>query len=74
MNTFYTVNEAAAIAHGSVFANMGQNCCAGSRTFVQEGIYDEFVKIAAKLASEKKIGGQFDADTQIGPVVSSRTS
>lgn len=50
---------------------MGQNCCAGSRTFVQEGIYDEFVKIAAKLASEKKVGDPFDADTQIGPLASS---
>ncbi|VVC41640.1 Hypothetical protein CINCED_3A010432 [Cinara cedri] len=66
----FDVNEAAAIAHGAVFANMGQNCCAGSRTFVQEGIYDEFVKIASNLASEKKVGDQFDATTQVGPLVS----
>lgn len=34
------VNEAAEIAHNAIFANHGQNCCAGSRTFVQEQIYD----------------------------------
>lgn len=48
---------------------MGQNCCAGSRTFVQEGIYEQFVKKAASLASQKKVGDQFDVDTQIGPLV-----
>lgn len=34
------VDEAVEIAHNAIFANHGQNCCAGSRTFVQEGIYD----------------------------------
>jgi len=48
---------------------MGQNCCAASRTFVQENIYDAFVKKAAKLASNKKVGDQFDANTQIWPLV-----
>lgn len=31
------VEDAANIAHAAVFANMGQCCCAGTRTFVQEG-------------------------------------
>ncbi|XP_060879078.1 aldehyde dehydrogenase 1A1-like [Metopolophium dirhodum] len=66
----YDVDEAAKIAHDSVFVNMGQNCCAASRTFVQENIYDAFVKKAAKLASDKKVGDQFDANTQIWPLVS----
>eukprot|EP00102_Acyrthosiphon_pisum_P015649 XP_008186312.2 PREDICTED: LOW QUALITY PROTEIN: aldehyde dehydrogenase [Acyrthosiphon pisum] len=66
----YDVNEAAKIAHDSVFVNMGQNCCAASRTFVQENIYDAFVKKAAELASNKKVGDQFDANTQIWPLVS----
>lgn len=63
------VDEAAKIAHDAVFANMGQNCCAGSRTFVQENIYDKFVKQAAKLASEKIVGDPFDSKTEIGPLV-----
>jgi len=63
------VDEAAKIAHDSIFVNMGQNCCAASRTFVQENIYDEFVKKAVKLASDKKVGDQFDVNTQIWPLV-----
>lgn len=34
------VDEAVKIAHTAIFFNHGQNCCAGSRTFVQENIYD----------------------------------
>lgn len=48
---------------------MGQNCCAASRTFVQENIYDIFVEKAAKLASGKKVGDQFDANAEILPLV-----
>lgn len=48
---------------------MGQCCCAGTRTFVQEGIYDKFVEKAAKLASEMKIGNPFESDTIVGPLV-----
>ncbi|CAH1724574.1 unnamed protein product [Aphis gossypii] len=65
----FNVDEAAKIAHDAIFANMGQNCCAGSRTFVQEGIYENFVEKAANLASQKKVGDQFDVDTQVGPLV-----
>lgn len=65
-----TVDEAVDIAHSAVFANMGQNCCSASRTFVQEGIYDKFVEKATKLASGRKVGDQFDPDTQIWPLVS----
>jgi aldehyde dehydrogenase (NAD+) len=65
----YIVDEAAKIAHDMVFVNMGQNCCAASRTFVQENIYDTFVKKAAQLASNKKVGDQFDANAQILPLV-----
>lgn len=63
------VDEAVTIAHDSVFLNMGQNCCAASRTFVHENIYDKFVEKAAKLASRKKVGDQFDPDTQVWPLV-----
>ncbi|XP_025193791.1 aldehyde dehydrogenase-like [Melanaphis sacchari] len=66
----FDVDEAVKIAHDAVFVNMGQNCCAASRTFVHENIYDTFVKKAAKLASGKKVGDQFDANTQIWPLVS----
>lgn len=34
------LDEAVLIAHNAIFANHGQNCCAGSRTFVHENIYN----------------------------------
>ncbi|KAJ9583102.1 hypothetical protein L9F63_022545, partial [Diploptera punctata] len=61
------VDEAVEIAHGAIFNNHGQNCCAGSRTFVQEPIYDEFVKKATEKAKNRKVGDPFADGTQQGP-------
>lgn len=66
---FLLVDEAVNIAHLAVFANHGQNCCAGSRTFVQSGIYDAFVKKAAALAKSRKVGDPFISETEQGPQV-----
>ncbi|ESO83811.1 hypothetical protein LOTGIDRAFT_207312 [Lottia gigantea] len=60
------VDNAALWAHAAIFNNMGQNCCAGSRTFVQEGIYEEFVKKAKTMAETRPVGDPFDAMTQHG--------
>jgi acyl-CoA reductase-like NAD-dependent aldehyde dehydrogenase len=50
----------------------GQACLAGSRIFVQEGIYDEFLKeftaTAAHLTS--KTGDPFGRGTEHGPQIS----
>lgn len=40
------VDHAVELAHFALFFNQGQCCCAGSRTFVHERIYDEFVEKA----------------------------
>ncbi|XP_058449110.1 aldehyde dehydrogenase 1A1-like [Malaya genurostris] len=63
------VEEAAKIAYAGVFENMGQCCIAATRTFVQEGIYDAFVKKATELAKTRKVGCPFAQDTQHGPQV-----
>ncbi|XP_076619032.1 aldehyde dehydrogenase X, mitochondrial [Colletes latitarsis] len=63
------VKEAAEIAYNAIFANHGQNCCAGSRTFVHSKIYNEFVSHAKKLALETKVGDPFDSKTQQGPQI-----
>ena len=60
---------AANIAHAAVFVNQGQCCCAGSRAFVQEGIYDKFVAKSVQLAQERKVGDPFDDSTVQGPQV-----
>lgn len=49
-----------------ILFNQGQVCCAGSRVFVQEGIYDKFVAEAAKRFDAVKVGEPWEADTQMG--------
>ena len=57
-------------AYMGLFFNQGQCCVAGSRVFVEERAYDEFVhKIAAK-AKGRKTGDPFDPSTEQGPQVS----
>lgn len=53
----------------AVFAHQGQICVAGSRLFVQSGIYDKFVEAAVKYAQSLKIGDPSDPTTQHGPQV-----
>lgn len=69
-----TVDEAAEVCHTAMFGNHGQNCCAGSRTFVHESIYSEFVKRAVKLAKERVVGDPFEEKTQQGPLVGTHVS
>ncbi|KAF5346549.1 hypothetical protein D9756_010091 [Leucocoprinus leucothites] len=56
-------------AHG-LFWNHGQACCAGTRIFVQEGIYDEFLKKFTEKAKQIKLGDPFGEGTDQGPQVS----
>ena len=41
---------------------------AGSRTFVHEDIYDDFLAKAIELAKTKKVGDPFAPDTENGNV------
>jgi aldehyde dehydrogenase (NAD+) len=43
-------------------------CCAGTRTFVHESIYDKFVEKATELARKRKLGDPFGEVDQ-GPQV-----
>ncbi|XP_067668481.1 aldehyde dehydrogenase, mitochondrial-like [Haliotis asinina] len=63
------VEDAAMWAHAAIMTNHGQNCCAGSRTFVQEGIYDKFVEVSKTLAENRMVGDPYDVMTQQGPQV-----
>lgn len=49
-----------------ILFNQGQVCCAGSRVFVQESIYDRFVEEAVKRFNQVKVGLPWEADTQMG--------
>ncbi|OBT74465.1 hypothetical protein VF21_06566 [Pseudogymnoascus sp. 05NY08] len=52
------------------FYNQGQDCCAGSRIYVQSSIYDKFIELFKARALVNKVGDPFDADTFQGPQVS----
>jgi aldehyde dehydrogenase (NAD+) len=53
----------------ALFFNQGQCCIAGSRLFVQSGIYDQFIERCAAAASKRVLGDQFSTNTTQGPQV-----
>lgn len=57
---------------GAIFANSGQICTAGSRLLVHASIFDEVMEGVCRIASGIRLGSQFDAQTQMGPLISAR--
>lgn len=55
-----------------ILFNQGQVCCAGSRIFVQESIYDEFVEAAVKAFENVNVGLPWNQDTQMGSQIDER--
>jgi aldehyde dehydrogenase (NAD+) len=54
----------------AVFSNSGQICSAGTRLFVEQRVYDEFVGKVADFGKKLRVGNGLDPETQIGPLVS----
>ena len=63
------LDEAVEGAHMGIFANQGQSCCAGSRVFVEESIYDQFLEKSIARARKRVVGDPFDPATESGPLV-----
>nr|AVR59242.1 aldehyde dehydrogenase 1 [Platynereis dumerilii] len=63
------VDEAVEIAYDAIMENQGQCCCAGSRTFVQENIHEEFVAKATEKVQRRKVGDPWDSATDQGPQI-----
>lgn len=57
--------------HMGIFFNHGQTCCASSRVFVHESIYDEFVKRAADRAKALPVSKNSNTGGALGPIVDS---
>jgi len=53
-----------------IFFNHGQSCVAGSRLYVQRAAFDRVVDGIAAAAKSIKLGGAFDSDAQMGPIIS----
>lgn len=55
-----------------ILFNQGQVCCAGSRLFIQEGIYDRFVEALKEKFESIKVGLPWEEDTQMGALINER--
>jgi len=64
------LDQAIKWADYGIYANAGQVCSAGSRIYVQEGIYDKFLERFKALSQSRKLGDPFDPETTQGPQVS----
>ncbi|XP_050403718.1 aldehyde dehydrogenase 1A1 isoform X1 [Patella vulgata] len=65
------IDKAVEIAHEAVYFAAGQCCAAGSRTYVHEAIYDEFVKKTVERARNRTVGDPFNDDVEMGPQIDS---
>jgi phenylacetaldehyde dehydrogenase len=64
------IDLAIAGAASAIFFNHGQCCCAGSRLFVEQPIFDRVVEGVAEAAGKIKVGPGLDPTTEMGPLVS----
>ncbi|TDR44830.1 aldehyde dehydrogenase (acceptor) [Tahibacter aquaticus] len=66
------LEQAIAGSAAAAFFNAGQVCYAGTRLYVQDSVYDTVVAGLAEAMANYVIGDPFDAETQLGPLVSAR--
>ena len=64
------LDEVVAGAAAGAFATQGESCIAGSRLYVQRGVFDEVVRRLADYAASIKLGRGTDPATQMGPLIS----
>lgn len=63
------IDQAVELAHFALFFNQGQCCCAGSRTYVHERVYDEFIEKAKARAVRRSVGDPFKKGVEQGPQI-----
>lgn len=54
---------------GSSFGNAGQVCVASARILVHRSAHDELVARLTGTAKAKRVGGTFDAEATLGPII-----
>jgi len=64
------IEQAIRWAAFGIYFNHGQTCCAGSRVFVQESIYDDFLRRFTDFVTKIQVGDPFHPQTFQGPQVS----
>lgn len=63
------LDKAAQAAAVGIFSNQGEVCIAGSRLYVQDGIYDQFMAKVAQCAQGMRPGDPLDPATTMGAIV-----
>lgn len=66
------MDAAAQAAAIGIFANQGEVCIAGSRLYVHDNIYDEFMEKVAQAALNMQPGDPLDPATVMGAIVDER--
>jgi phenylacetaldehyde dehydrogenase len=64
------MDRAIAGTASAIFFNQGQCCCAGSRLFVHESVYDKVLQGVSDIAGGIQVGPGLDPQTGMGPLVS----
>ncbi|MGB6130697.1 MAG: aldehyde dehydrogenase family protein [Acidobacteriaceae bacterium] len=64
------LDQAVAGTASAIFFNHGQCCCAGSRLYVHEKVFDQVVAGVGKIAEDIKLAPGLDPSSQMGPMVS----
>ena len=64
------LEAASAAAMAGVWGASGQVCTCSTRVMVHESVYDQVVSTIVDQSRGLRIGGGFDPDSQMGPVVS----
>ena len=64
------LDRAIAGTASAIFFNQGQCCCAGSRLYAHEDIFDKVLQGVSDIASKIHVGSGLDPATQMGPLVS----
>ncbi len=63
------IDSAVEGAFASKYRNTGQTCVCSNRIYVQEGVYDEFVKKFAAKVRTAKVGNGFEDGVNQGPLI-----
>lgn len=63
------IDSAVEGAFASKYRNAGQTCVCSNRFYVQEGVYDEFIKKFALKVQTAKVGNGFEDGVNQGPLI-----
>ncbi len=64
------LDSAIAGSASAIFFNQGQCCCAGSRLYVEDKVFDKVVEGVAENAKKINVGPGWDSKNDLGPLVS----